>query len=64
MSAIDDKYAELGGPGGWLGRPVDSGGGSDEMTTADGRGRTRISRTVRSTGLPRRARTKSTATSD
>ena len=41
MSAIDDKYAELGGPGGWLGPPVDEGAGSAEMDTADRRGRTR-----------------------
>ena len=24
MSAIDDKYAQLGGPGGFLGRPADA----------------------------------------
>jgi uncharacterized protein with LGFP repeats len=41
MSAIDDKYAQLGGPGGWLGPPVDAGAGSDEFATADGRGRAR-----------------------
>ena len=41
MSAIDDKYAELGGPGGFLGAPVDEGAGSAEMDTADGRGRVR-----------------------
>lgn len=41
MSEIDSKYAELGGPGGWLGPPVDTGAGSDEMDTADGRGRAR-----------------------
>lgn len=41
MSAIDDKYAQLGGPGGWLGPPVDEGAGSAEMDTSDGRGRCR-----------------------
>lgn len=41
MSAIDDKYAALGGPGGFLGRPVDAGAGNAEMSTADGRGRFR-----------------------
>jgi len=41
MSAIDDKYFALGGPGGFLGNPVDAGAGSIEMDTADGRGRTR-----------------------
>ncbi len=41
MSAIDDKYAQLGGPGGFLGQPFDAGAGSDEMPTADGRGRCR-----------------------
>lgn len=41
MSAIDDKYAALGGPGGFLGHPVDEGAGSHEMDTADGRGRVR-----------------------
>jgi uncharacterized protein with LGFP repeats len=41
MSAIDDKYAQLGGPGGWLGPPVDEGAGSAEMDTADRRGRVR-----------------------
>jgi uncharacterized protein with LGFP repeats len=41
MSAIDDKYASLGGPGGFLGQPVDEGAGSDEMPTADNRGRVR-----------------------
>ena len=41
MSAIDDKYAALGGPGGFLGHPVDEGAGSAEMPTADGRGRVR-----------------------
>jgi len=39
MSAIDDKYISLGGPGGFLGRPVDEGAGDQEMDTADGRGR-------------------------
>jgi len=41
MSAIDDKYAALGGPGGFLGHPVDEGAGSAEMDTADRRGRVR-----------------------
>jgi uncharacterized protein with LGFP repeats len=41
MSAIDQKYAALGGPGGFLGHPVDEGAGSAEMSTADGRGRVR-----------------------
>jgi uncharacterized protein with LGFP repeats len=41
MSAIDDKYAALGGPGGFLGWPKDEGAGSEEMDTADGRGRCR-----------------------
>jgi uncharacterized protein with LGFP repeats len=41
MTAIDDKYAQLGGPGGFLGVPVDAGAGSKEMDTADGRGRCR-----------------------
>jgi uncharacterized protein with LGFP repeats len=41
MSAIDEKWAELGGPGGFLGQPVDEGAGSEEMDTADGRGRAR-----------------------
>ena len=41
MSAIDDKYAELGGPAGFLGAPYDAGAGSDEATTFDGRGRFR-----------------------
>ena len=41
MSAIDDKYFALGGPGGFLGLPVDEGAGSAEMPTADGRGRCR-----------------------
>ena len=41
MSAIDDKYAALGGPGGFLGQAVDSGAGSEEMDTADRRGRCR-----------------------
>lgn len=41
MSAIDDKYAALGGPGGFLGQPIDAGAGSEEMDTADGRGRCR-----------------------
>jgi uncharacterized protein with LGFP repeats len=41
MSAIDDKYAQLGGPGGFLGRPFDAGAGSAEMDTPDRRGRCR-----------------------
>ena len=41
MSAIDDKYAELGGPNGCWGHPVDEGVGSAEMNTASGRGRVR-----------------------
>lgn len=41
MSAIDEKYAEFGGPGGFLGQPVDEGAGSAEMDTASGRGRVR-----------------------
>ena len=41
MSAIDDKYNSLGGPGGWLGRPIDAGAGNQEMNTADNRGRCR-----------------------
>lgn len=41
MSAIDDKYFSLGGPQGFLGRPIDAGAGNQEMSTADGRGRFR-----------------------
>jgi uncharacterized protein with LGFP repeats len=41
MSAIDDKYAALGGPGGFLGPPADEGAGSQEMETRNGVGRTR-----------------------
>jgi uncharacterized protein with LGFP repeats len=41
MSAIDDKYSALGGPGGFLGPPIDTGAGSNEMDTADRRGRCR-----------------------
>jgi uncharacterized protein with LGFP repeats len=41
MSAIDDHYGELGGPGGFLGAAVDEGAGSNEMDTGDGRGRCR-----------------------
>ena len=41
MSAIDDKYLALGGPGGFLGNPADAGAGSEEMDTADRRGRFR-----------------------
>ena len=36
MSAIDDKYAALGGPGGFLGQPT-----SSEAGLPDGRGRHR-----------------------
>jgi len=41
MSAIDDKWFALGGPRGFLGNPKDEGAGSQEMNTADGRGRVR-----------------------
>jgi uncharacterized protein with LGFP repeats len=41
VSAIDDKYAALGGPRGFLGPPVDEGAGDQEMPTASGRGRCR-----------------------
>jgi len=41
MSAIDDKYFALGGPGGFLGNPKDEGAGSGEMNTTDGHGRCR-----------------------
>jgi uncharacterized protein with LGFP repeats len=41
MSAIDEKYAALGGPGGFLGQPADEGAGSAEMPTSDNRGRVR-----------------------
>lgn len=41
MSAIDDKYFALGGPNGFLGQPVDAGAGSQEMETANHRGRFR-----------------------
>lgn len=41
MSAIDDKYHALGGPGGFLGHPHDEGAGSHEMETRNGRGRFR-----------------------
>jgi uncharacterized protein with LGFP repeats len=41
MSAIDDKYAALGGPRGFLGPPVDAGAGSGEMETRNRRGRFR-----------------------
>jgi uncharacterized protein with LGFP repeats len=37
MSAIDDKHAQIG----WIGNPVDEGGGSGEMALPDGRGRAR-----------------------
>jgi uncharacterized protein with LGFP repeats len=40
-SPIDDKYHSLGGPGGFLGHPVDEGAGDQEMDTSDGRGRVR-----------------------
>jgi hypothetical protein len=40
MSAIDDKYAQLGGPRGVLGRPFDAGAGSGEMDTGDRKLRT------------------------
>ncbi|MGH9222239.1 MAG: LGFP repeat-containing protein [Acidimicrobiales bacterium] len=36
MSAIDDKYAQLGGPGGWVGPPDDEGAGSAEMALPNG----------------------------
>lgn len=38
MTAIDDKYAQLGGPGGFLGRPFDAGAGSEELPNRSGRG--------------------------
>lgn len=41
MSAIDDKYAALGGLNGFLGRPFDAGAGSHEMDTSGRRGRCR-----------------------
>src|SRR5262245_1140333 len=41
MSEIDDKYAQLGGPGGFLGPPVDEGAGSGEFDTVTGNGRAR-----------------------
>jgi uncharacterized protein with LGFP repeats len=41
VSAIDDKYATLGGPGGFLGNPADAGGGDQELPTRNGRGRFR-----------------------
>lgn len=41
MSAIDDKYAALGGPGGFLGPPADEGPRSQEMETRNSVGRTR-----------------------
>jgi len=41
MSAIDDKYLAMGGPQSFLGQAVDSGAGTGEMPTADGRGRCR-----------------------
>ena len=41
MSAIDDKYAALGGPRGFLGAPFDAGAGSGEMDTRNRRGRFR-----------------------
>jgi len=36
VSAIDDKYAQLGGPRGWVGPPVDAGAGSQEMDAPNG----------------------------
>lgn len=33
MSAIDDKWRALGGPGGFLGQPQHEGAGSAEMDT-------------------------------
>jgi len=41
VSAIDDKYLALGGPGGFLGPPADEGAGSQEMETHNRKGRTR-----------------------
>ena len=41
MSAIDDKWAALGGPGGFLGWPQDEGAGSGEMDTNPPGGRCR-----------------------
>jgi uncharacterized protein with LGFP repeats len=41
MSEIDDKYASMGGPGGWLGKPIDEGAGDQEQPTANNRGRFR-----------------------
>jgi len=41
MSEIDDKWFALGGPGGFLGQPVDEGAGSGEMSTRSGAGRCR-----------------------
>jgi uncharacterized protein with LGFP repeats len=41
MSAIDDKYAALGGAAGFLGEPFDAGAGSAEMDTSNGKGRCR-----------------------
>lgn len=41
MSAIDDKWAALGGPGGFLGWPQDEGAGSEEMDTNPPGGRCR-----------------------
>jgi uncharacterized protein with LGFP repeats len=37
MTAIDDKWRQVP----WIGNPKDEGAGSDEMSTPDGRGRTR-----------------------
>ena len=36
MSAIDDKYNQLGGPSGWLGAPFDAGAGSGEGPSGNG----------------------------
>ena len=41
MSEIDDKWAALGGPGGFLGQPQDEGAGSGEMDTNPPGGRCR-----------------------
>jgi uncharacterized protein with LGFP repeats len=41
MTAIDDKYAQLGGEGGWVGPPTDEGAGAQEMDTRNGAGRFR-----------------------
>jgi len=41
MSDINDKSLALGGPGGFLGRPIDEGAGDQEMDTDNNRGRVR-----------------------